>query len=64
MDRSLPSLVNLNEDPQLSELLLYMLNEGEIHVGQMSEEDGEEGHYIQLQGPLIADRHWSVLSPL
>ena len=29
MDNKLPNLVNLNEDPQLSEMLLYMLKEGE-----------------------------------
>ena len=28
MDNKLPNLVNLNEDPQLSEMLLYMLKEG------------------------------------
>ena len=29
VDNRLPNLVNLNEDPQLSEMLLYVLNEGE-----------------------------------
>ena len=29
MDNRLPNLVNLNEDPQLSEMLLYILKEGE-----------------------------------
>ena len=28
VDNRLPNLVNLNEDPQLSEVLLYMLKEG------------------------------------
>ena len=28
IDNTLPSLVNLNEDPQLSEVLLYILKEG------------------------------------
>ena len=28
VDNRLPNLVNLNEDPQLSEMLLYMLKEG------------------------------------
>jgi kinesin family protein 14 len=28
IDNRLPNLVNLNEDPQLSEMLLYMLKEG------------------------------------
>jgi hypothetical protein len=59
IDRSLPSLVNLNEDPQLNELLFYVLHEGAVHVGRaVREEDGQ--HCIQLQGPLIADKHWLV----
>ena len=28
VDNKLPNLVNLNEDPQLSEMLLYVLKEG------------------------------------
>ena len=28
VDNQLPNLVNLNEDPQLSELLLYMIKQG------------------------------------
>ncbi|ELU15797.1 hypothetical protein CAPTEDRAFT_82852, partial [Capitella teleta] len=61
IDRSLPSLVNLNEDPQLSELLFYMLNEGEVHVGQSVKEEGGV-HCIQLQGPLIADKHCIIIN--
>lgn len=30
VDNRLPNLVNLNEDPQLSEMLLYMLKEGNV----------------------------------
>ena len=30
VDNRLPNLVNLNEDPQLSEMLLYMLKEGTV----------------------------------
>lgn len=29
VDNRLPNLVNLNEDPHLSEILLYILKEGE-----------------------------------
>ncbi|KAI1236616.1 hypothetical protein IHE44_0014869 [Lamprotornis superbus] len=35
MDNHLPNLVNLNEDPQLSEVLLYMIKEGETTVGSV-----------------------------
>jgi hypothetical protein len=34
MDNHLPNLVNLNEDPQLSEMLLYMVKEGVTTVGK------------------------------
>ena len=30
IDNRMPNLVNLNEDPQLSEMLLYVLKEGMI----------------------------------
>ena len=55
MDNQRPSLVNLNEDPQLSEMLLYILKDGQTKVGQ-----NQEGstHDIKLTGPLIADYHW------
>ena len=33
VDNRLPNLVNLNEDPQLSEMLLYMLKEGNVFYG-------------------------------
>lgn len=55
IDNKLPNLVNLNEDPQLSEMLLYVLRDGESHVGRMKE---DSTHEIQLNGPLIADNHW------
>ena len=50
-----PSLVNLNEDPQLNEMLLYVLKEGVNRVGLML--DGCT-HDIQLTGALIAEDHW------
>ena len=55
LDHTLPNLVNLNEDPQLSEMLLYVIRAGETHVGRMRE---DAAHEIQLNGPLIADNHW------
>ncbi|NXI31500.1 KIF14 protein, partial [Sterrhoptilus dennistouni] len=54
MDNHLPNLVNLNEDPQLSEVLLYMIKEGETTVGRCKP---NSKHDIQLSGVLIADDH-------
>uniref|UniRef100_A0A669PMH5 Kinesin-like protein KIF14 n=1 Tax=Phasianus colchicus TaxID=9054 RepID=A0A669PMH5_PHACC len=54
MDNRLPNLVNLNEDPQLSEVLLYMIKEGETTVGRYT---ANSKHDIQLSGVLIADDH-------
>ncbi|XP_009701107.1 PREDICTED: kinesin-like protein KIF14 [Cariama cristata] len=54
MDNHLPNLVNLNEDPQLSEVLLYMIKEGETTVGRYMP---NSKHDIQLSGVLIADDH-------
>ncbi|KAM8930639.1 kinesin-like protein KIF14 [Pelodytes ibericus] len=54
MDNRLPNLVNLNEDPQLSEMLLYMIKEGQTTVGKYRE---GSAHDIQLTGALIAEDH-------
>ncbi|XP_068175733.1 kinesin-like protein KIF14 [Antennarius striatus] len=54
VDNRLPNLVNLNEDPQLSEMLLYMIKEGQTTVGKHK---SESCHDIQLTGALIADQH-------
>ncbi|NWH31418.1 KIF14 protein, partial [Chloropsis hardwickii] len=54
MNNHLPNLVNLNEDPQLSEVLLYMIKEGETTVGRCTP---NSRHDIQLSGVLIADDH-------
>lgn len=58
MDNRLPNLVNLNEDPQLSEVLLYLIKEGETTVGRYTP---NSKHDIQLSGVLIADDHWYVV---
>lgn len=55
VDNRLPNLVNLNEDPQLSEMLLYMIKEGRTTVGKLK---SDCTHDIQLTGALIADQHW------
>lgn len=57
MDNRLPNLVNLNEDPQLSEMLLYMIKEGTTAVGKRKP---DSSHDIRLSGVLIADDHWYV----
>lgn len=54
IDNRQPNLVNLNEDPQLSEMLLYVIHKGKTHVGRMKRDSTAE---IQLNGPLIADAH-------
>ncbi|XP_018085047.1 kinesin-like protein KIF14 isoform X1 [Xenopus laevis] len=54
VDNMLPNLVNLNEDPQLSELLLYIIKEGQTKVGK--QHPGSD-HEIQLTGALIAENH-------
>ncbi|XP_055498421.1 kinesin-like protein KIF14 isoform X3 [Leucoraja erinacea] len=54
VDNSLPNLVNLNEDPQISEMLLYMIKEGSTRVGK---QQPNSKHDIQLSGALIADDH-------
>ncbi|KAJ8277956.1 hypothetical protein GJAV_G00082120 [Gymnothorax javanicus] len=54
VDNQLPNLVNLNEDPQLSEMLLYMIKEGQTKVGKHK---SDSAHDIQLSGALIADEH-------
>ncbi|KAJ8300829.1 hypothetical protein KUTeg_022348 [Tegillarca granosa] len=54
VDNKLPNLVNLNEDPQLSDLLLYVIKEGQTRVGRMCP---DSKHEIQLSGALIADDH-------
>lgn len=59
MDNHLPNLVNLNEDPQLSEMLLYMIKEGTTTVGKHKP---NSSHDIQLSGVLIADDHCTIKS--
>jgi len=57
-DCSRPKLVNLAENPQLSEMLEYELRDGVSHVGRWQE---DAHHEILLRGPLIADDHWYVI---
>uniref|UniRef100_A0A8C8UN64 Kinesin-like protein KIF14 n=2 Tax=Peromyscus maniculatus bairdii TaxID=230844 RepID=A0A8C8UN64_PERMB len=57
MDNHLPNLVNLSEDPQLSEMLLYLVKEGVTTVGKYKP---SSSHDIQLSGVLIADDHCTI----
>ena len=55
VDPDQPCLMNLNEDPQLSEVLFYMIKEGITRVGRMRDDCNLD---IQLNGALVADEHW------
>uniref|UniRef100_A0A3Q0RYW7 Kinesin family member 14 n=1 Tax=Amphilophus citrinellus TaxID=61819 RepID=A0A3Q0RYW7_AMPCI len=46
VDNRLPNLVNLNEDPQLSEMLLYMIKEGRTTVGQLKSNSSHDIHVL------------------
>ncbi|KAG8554262.1 hypothetical protein GDO81_003736 [Engystomops pustulosus] len=54
VDNRFPNLVNLSADPQLSEVLLYLIKEGQTRVGKTH--PGSD-HEIQLTGVLIAKDH-------
>ncbi|KAH8854932.1 Kinesin-like protein [Schistosoma japonicum] len=52
--KNTPHLVNLNEDPAMSECLIYYLKEGKTVVGLLESELGVD---IGLSGPLIRNEH-------
>ncbi|KAG8881779.1 kinesin-like protein Klp8 [Tulasnella sp. 331] len=52
--KKMPHLVNLNEDPLMSECLIYQLKEGDTMVGRMG---GEKPAAIRLSGNNILDDH-------
>jgi len=58
VDNKMPNLINLNEDPQLCEILVYALKEGSTSVGRQSSTSSSD---IQLTGALIAPNHWYAL---
>ena len=61
LNNKLPNLVNLTEDPQLSETLLYVLKPGRTTVGNMgarNEEGSGQSHDIELTGALVVKDHW------
>uniref|UniRef100_A0A914ZPM0 Kinesin-like protein unc-104 n=2 Tax=Parascaris univalens TaxID=6257 RepID=A0A914ZPM0_PARUN len=57
--RKLPHLVNLNEDPLMSECLLYYLKEGITRVGRP---EASRRPDILLSGQLILDEHCQFLN--
>lgn len=52
--KKLPHLVNLNEDPLMSECLIYQIKRGRTTVGNM---DSDRPADIKLSGPNIQDDH-------
>ncbi|GAA5877032.1 hypothetical protein JCM3774_006880 [Rhodotorula dairenensis] len=52
--KKMPHLVNLNEDPLMSECLIYQIKSGRTTVGNM---DSDEPADIKLSGPNIHDNH-------
>lgn len=60
LNNKLPNLVNLTEDPQLSETLLYVLKPGRTTVGNAGSSGAiqQQSHDIELAGALVARNHW------
>jgi len=47
-DTSLPYLVNLNEDPSMSEQLIYYLKPGHVYVGSADTQGMRAESYVHL----------------
>ena len=58
VNNCLPNLVNLTVDPQLSEMLLYVLKEGMTTVGRQGGGASSQSHDIELKGALVMANHW------
>ncbi|KAI0260499.1 kinesin-like protein [Gloeopeniophorella convolvens] len=52
--KKMPHLVNLNEDPLMSECLIYQLKPGRTTVGRL---DSEKAAHIRLSGDNILEEH-------
>ncbi|KAG0367961.1 kinesin-like protein Klp8 [Gamsiella multidivaricata] len=52
--KKMPHLVNLNEDPLMSECLVYQLKSGKTHVGKLGSSTPAD---IRLSGSNILDQH-------
>ena len=58
LNNKLPNLVNLTEDPQLSEVLLYVLQPGRTTLGNAGSAGAAASHDIELTGALVVKDHW------
>ncbi|XP_054432470.1 kinesin-like protein KIF14 [Pteronotus mesoamericanus] len=56
-DSHSPSLVNLSADPQLSEMLFYVIKEGTTTVGKSGPSSSPD---IRLSGVLVAEDHCTI----
>jgi len=54
VDNRQPNLVNLNEDPQLSEMLIYIIKEGITTIGKDPDND------IELRGVFVRGTHAAI----
>lgn len=54
MPKEIPSIVNLNEDPFMSECLMYQIKVGKTRVGR---QEGQSQCEIRLSGANIQDEH-------
>lgn len=61
MPKTIPFIVNLNEDPLMSECLMYQIKTGKTRVGR---QDGSSQCEIRLSGSNIQDEHcWFEHTP-
>ncbi|KAI7905643.1 uncharacterized protein BX663DRAFT_500459 [Cokeromyces recurvatus] len=54
MPKTIPFIVNLNEDPLMSECLMYQIKSGKTRVGR---QDGQHSCEIRLSGANVYDEH-------
>ncbi|KAJ9470166.1 Kinesin-like protein unc-104 [Diplonema papillatum] len=61
IDKSMPALVNLNEDPFMSECLMYYLKEGTTRVGsEVTKNEEETNENVVLGGATIQPHHCTI----
>jgi kinesin family protein 1 len=61
MPKTIPFIVNLNEDPLMSECLMYQIKAGKTRVGR---QEGQQPCEIRLSGSNILDEHcWFEHTP-
>jgi hypothetical protein len=57
--KTIPHILNLNEDPLMNGVVLYLLNEGQTLIGR---KDAEEKQDVELTGLSIEKEHAKVLN--